>query len=1170
MNRKTEHENIGTVLVVGAGISGIRSALDLAECGYRVILTEREPHIGGILSQLDYQFPTNRCGMCRMLPMVNRDNASQYCLRKGLFHENIEIALSSELISLEGEAGNFQAAFRRKPELIKADRCIGCAECARVCPVEVPDLFNSGFSMRKAVYLPVPHQIPNIFVIDRASCTRCGACEEVCPTGAISFADQGRKKFHILVVDDELIVRDSLKEWLDDEGFSAEMAESGKEALEKLAEQSYHLMLLDIKMAEMDGVTVLKKAKERFPALPVLMMTAYATVETAIGAMKIGAVDYLLKPFDTEAVIPKIVEIYQRFEASLAWNVRADAVILSCGTSLYDPAQGKNSYGYKIFPGVVTSLEFERVISGTGPCSGQLLSPHDRRAVKKIAWFQCTGSRDLQSNADFCSSVCCMYAIKEALMAKSLTHGEAETTIFYMDMRTVGKSFQRYKESAEKEHGVRFEHARVHSVIPSQNSSELTVRYIDSDGAIHEESFDMVVLPVGQRPAKETKEISEITGISLNPFGFPETIPFFSANTSRHGIMAGGSFSGFRDISDSLIQASAAAACASTVIRAAGRSAMAATPPEPASTELLREPPRVMVALCTCQKKISPYIISDNMDSGDLQESCNMKLAREFMADPDLSGVISVDRLCTAEGWRELIGEIRSHQPNRLLVGACMPYLYRDKLSRSESETGLSGSLVRVADILSPILQNPHVDGCNHQEISSRIYRTLAMELAGVRRLNPATAQSMPVSQKVLVAGGGVAGMSAALAVADSGFQTYLIEKSETLGGNIQRFKETIEGYQVQNLLAQTLERVEKHPLIELHKMTEIVASFGDMGHFLTTVENLEKSVQTIEHGAVIIATGGKEAEINSYGYGSDRAIMTQLEFEKSVSDATFNIGSLSSVVMIQCAGTREEPRNYCSRVCCSTSLRQALFLKRENPEITITILYRDIMSYGFSEAYYTQARQAGILFIRYTPDRKPVVHVGESKVAESGATDKRVCVRCFEPIIGQDVEIEADIVLLAAGVVPNLPLHLASAFGFTTDEDGFFQEAESKWRPVDSLKDGVFACGLAHSPRNIPEAIATAQAAAQHAIRVVSNSALSASRVTAEVRHTICSLCGLCIETCPYGARAFDLEHEKVLVNSLMCQGCGACATICPNKASFVEGFSSQQMFEMIEASVR
>ncbi|MBW2363705.1 MAG: response regulator, partial [Deltaproteobacteria bacterium] len=331
---------IGTAIVVGAGISGIRSALDLAEAGYGVTLTDREPHMGGILSQLDYQFPTDRCGMCKMLPLVNRDASSQYCLRKGLFHENIDILLSTQVTSIEGEPGNFKVTLRQKPESVNPDLCMGCGECVTICPVDVPDAFNENLAKRKAIYLPVPHNIPNTYTIDFVACTRCGACVEACPTGAIKLPEEERKKFRIMIVDDELIVRDSLKEWLEDEGFSVDMAGSGQEALTLLSKQSYHIMLTDIKMPGMDGMEVLKNAKKDFPDLCIVMMTAYATVETAVEAMKVGALDYLLKPFDPEVFTSKILQIYEALEVSTERQLEVGAVVFSGGVSYFDPSGG--------------------------------------------------------------------------------------------------------------------------------------------------------------------------------------------------------------------------------------------------------------------------------------------------------------------------------------------------------------------------------------------------------------------------------------------------------------------------------------------------------------------------------------------------------------------------------------------------------------------------------------------------------------------------------------------------------------------------------------------------------------------------------------------------------------------------------------------------------------
>jgi len=456
---------IGKTLVAGAGISGIRSALDLAETGYKVLLIDASDHIGGLLGQLDYQFPTSTCGYCRMLPMFDRDQSSQHCLRKGLFHENIEIALSTQLISVEGEPGDLKVTLKQNPSLIDSSLCTGCGECEAVCPVFVNNPFNEGLSKRKAVYLPSPQSFSNAYTIDYAACTRCGECEKVCPTGAIKFTDQDREKFKILVVDDEKIVRESTKEWLKEEGFSVTTADSGQKALEIMAELPFNMMLTDIKMPGMDGVELLGKAKEKNSDLCVIMMTAYAAVDSAVDAMKQGALDYLTKPFDPDVLIAMVTKVYHEFEVAEARIEQVDALILSGGTEFFKPELGINPYGYGVLPGVITSMEFERLISGTGPSGagvnpgpglGQLTHPSTGKPVQKVAWLQCVGSRDVQEDAPFCSSVCCMISIKEAVLAKEKFGPDIETTIFYMDMRTIGKSFEDYKLNAQNENHVRF------------------------------------------------------------------------------------------------------------------------------------------------------------------------------------------------------------------------------------------------------------------------------------------------------------------------------------------------------------------------------------------------------------------------------------------------------------------------------------------------------------------------------------------------------------------------------------------------------------------------------------------------------------------------------------------------------------------------------------------
>ncbi|MEW5723123.1 MAG: FAD-dependent oxidoreductase [Thermodesulfobacteriota bacterium] len=1129
------------VLVVGAGIAGLRAALDLAESGGRVTLIDRAPHLGGILARLDYQYPTNRCGLCRLLPLVDRDASSQHCLRRGLFHENIELVLPAELAAVEGAAGDFTATVLRPPALVDPDLCVGCGLCEEACPVEVPDDFNLGLARRKAVYLPTPHLFPNRYVIDRAACTLCGECARVCPTGAVDLAAAG-KDFRVLVVDDELIMRDSLKEWLAAEGFPADMAASGPEALAMIGAAAYDLMLLDIKMPGMDGVEVLKKAKQAAPDLVIVMMTAYATVETAVEAMKIGALNYLVKPFNPEDLMPLVEGMYRDKEAAKGLKVQAGAIVLAGGASFYDPGLPPNLYGYGVRPGVVTGLEFERILSPAGPTGGRLVRPGDGRPIRKAAWLQCVGSRSPRQEADFCSSICCMHSIKEAWLARDRSGGDLEAVIFYMDLRTYGQGFQRYRDRAERERGIRFERSRVHTVLADAATEGLRIGWVRPDGQAMSEDFDLVVLALGQRPGVESGKIAEMLGLGLNPWGFPAPRPLAPARADREGVFLAGSASGLRDISESVIQGSSAALCAARVIRAAGGAVPgveAGAGPE--ARDVSREAPLVRVLLCTCGGRLT-----GRLEVGRIEEA--------LAGDPEIEGVRFLERACTVQGWEEMKGAAAAGRFNRVLVGGCAPLAYGARVRELARLSGLPAGLVTAVGLLDQAFFTGN--GTSAEDLLA----ALDMALAALKQADPEPPPQVRVTQRALVVGGGAAGLTAALALADLGCPVELVEQAEILGGNLLWLAKTLEGHDLKEFLAGLRAAVEKHPLVNVRAGTRVVGSAGGVGRFLTTVQRGEEAPETIEHGAVILATGGQEATPTEYGYGRLPAVLTQMEMERRLEAGEIGTGRLADVVMIQCVGSREEPRNYCSRVCCPGALKQALRLKAENAGLNVFVLYRDMMTYGFTESYYTQAREAGVVFIPYTLDRKP----------EVGPAGDKAAVTVLDPTLGRPVSIEADLVVLATGVVPSLPAGLAEAFGAGLDQDGFFQEADEKWRPVDSLTEGVFACGLALSPRGVAEAVATAEAAAQRAYRILSRKAVPSGRVVARVRSSYCSLCQACLEACPYGARRVDPEEERVVVDPARCQGCGVCAAVCPNSAAVVSGFTDRRFFNVIDAALK
>jgi heterodisulfide reductase subunit A len=559
----------------------------------------------------------------------------------------------------------------------------------------------------------------------------------------------------------------------------------------------------------------------------------------------------------------------------------------------------------------------------------------------------------------------------------------------------------------------------------------------------------------------------------------------------------------------------------------------------------MRDTPRILIILCSCGEQLAQWV--------DPQH-----LIQHFSDDRLVVGIEFLEQICTAAGWESLVELVKTGRANRLLIGACLPYVYKRKLQELSRQVGLNPALMEVVD-LNSVWTKSQTESRDKQFIHDGIISKLETGMARLKWANPETVATILTIQRALVVGGGIAGMTAALAVADHGFEVDLVEQTENLGGNLSWLQKTLEGHPTRPLLEETCTLVEKHPRICVRTGSRVIHTGGEVGNFYTTLEGPDNTAHTLKHGVTILATGGTEAVTASYGYETSPAIVTQKEFEQKLSDSSVDPQQLNSVVMIQCVDSREEPRNYCSRVCCANALKQALYLKEHNPNIAIYILYRDMMAYGFSEAYYTEARRANVMFIQYGIDQKPSVEGGNDGLE----------VTVLEPIVGQHIKMKPDLVVLATGIVPHLPQELVDMLGASLDQDGFFLEAESKWRPVDSLKEGVFACGLAHSPRNIAESITTAEAAAQRALRILARERIPAGKVVASVRHSLCSLCEQCIDACPYGARTVDDDHEIVRVNAVMCQGCGTCAAVCPNCASILEGFKGQQMLDMIDVAI-
>ncbi len=1473
---------VGAVLVVGGGIAGIQSALELAEAGFKVYLMDSSPAIGGVMAMLDKTFPTNDCSMCILAPKLVGTGR----------HPNIQLINCAELISVDGEPGNFTAKVRQQPRYVLLDKCTGCLDCTKVCPVRVPDNYNQRLSQRGAVYKLFAQAIPNAVAIDKNE--RRAPCRLACPAGvnaqgyiALTRAGKFREAYELVqerlpfvgicgrvchhpceescnrqkVNGEKPVAIRTIKRFLADyvakaggihykldrqevagsdsrvaiigagpagltcaldlrlRGYQVTVFEATAQpgGMMRWGIPAYRLPreVLDQEINEIlkTGIEIKLNSQIRSAAeLRQLLADGYKAVFVALGAhrsrslnipgvdlsgvwhgieflrevngsreVKIGrrvvvigggnvAVDCAMcakrsgadevtmvclekrdempaHPWEIEEAVAEgvkiipgwgpsaikgengivsgletiecirvfdehgrfnpeynpdnrsfvpvetvIIAIGQQVEADgfdgiergpggtflvdpvtlqvkgldgvfaggdvvsgpasvieavaagheaaisidrylrgedmsagrperkpepaevedsaafrtgiklqerypepmlgvgerKGWNeinlgfdeqtviaeaqrcldcgvccecfqcvaaceaqaidhnqtaqemeLKVGAVILSGGFMEHKPGNDV-SLGYGTHPNIVTSLEFERILSATGPYEGHVKRPGDLTQPKKIAWVQCVGSRNQEHY--YCSSVCCMFATKEAVIAKEHCLGDLECHIYYMDMRCFGKGFERYYERAEKEYGVAFRRSRVSAIKPVPGSGDLLISYEDENGTLHDEVYNLVVLSSALVPNPALAELCTRLGVHVDEQGFVITDDYYPVATSRPGIFACGVLTEPKDIPETVTEATGCAGAVAGLLSSV-RNQLVSKKSYPLERDVKEEEARIGVFVCNCGINIGGVVRVPEV----------VEYARS------LPGVVYAEEnlfTCSQDTQEKIKRIIEEQKLNRVVVASCTPRTHEPLFQETLAEAGLNRHLFTMANIRD---QCSWVHMHLPTEATEKAKELVQMAVANARRLKPLIGSVQPIVQKALVIGGGVAGMSSALAIAEQGFEVFLVEREERLGGNLKRLRYDEAGRATGEIVAQLERQVRTHPMIKVYTAAEIKSVNGYVGNYRTTIQRNDRidSDETVEHGVFVVAVGAKEYQPKEYFYGEDERVKTQLELEEMLeNNIDFNH---QTVAMIQCVGSRNQEHPWCSRVCCTEAMKNALRLKRQNSRAQVYIFYRDMRTYGFREKLYRDARKAGVLFVHYEPEQLEVVK-----------RDGRIMVFSYDPVLAKRVGVIADYLVLSTGVVPNeTNQELAKLLKVPLNEDGFFLEAHMKLRPVDFNTAGIFMAGMCHSPRFISETIAQSLAAAARAGAVISQDEIMTSAVVARVNSRWCVGCGVCERVCQYEAVMVNPASQKSEVTAVLCQGCGACAAACPSNAIELQGFESRQLLSMVEEGV-
>jgi len=1016
----------GAVLVIGGGVGGQRAALDLAEAGLRVYLAEMTPILGGRVAQLGFMFPTHDCVLCR-----GTSDHGYGCTRPTISpafldhnaHPNIAVRTSSEVTSVSGQAGDFTVTVEHHPRYVDAGRCTNCGLCEAVCPVAVPNEFQSGLALRKAIYKMAPRVAPNSYSVDRARCQPgCRRCETVCPTNAVR---------------------------------------------------------LDKKQS-------------------------------------------------TE-------------------TIHVGAIILAAGYRLFDPHKAEE-FGHGRFRNVLTSMQYERLASRSGPTEGIVTRVSDGKPPQKIAWLQCVGSRN--QDHPYCSTICCMYATKQAMLSKQRLGPEAEARIFTMDERAFSKEFNAYFEQA-KDMGVDYTRCRVSSIREDPETRDLYVHSVpEGESKPIEERYDMVVLSVGTEPPREASGLAQAMGIELNAFGFCMTDKFTPLETSQPGVFVCGTFSSPKEIAETIIDAAGAAGAVMQLMHDQLNQAKSSREypflakggefqPE---RDVTGEPTRTGVFLCRCEPSIDGVVNT-------------AEVADYAWNLPNVVHVERLDYACFLEAECYIKNTIAERNLNRVVMAGCSHRTHESLYQRVVREAGLNPYYMEMVNLREQCAW-VHMD--EPEKATRKAKELVRMAAARVATMRPVHKEIVKPTTRALVLGGGVAGMTAALTMADAGYDVTLVEREDALGGNLRQIYYVAEGQNPQRLLRDLINRVRGHEHVEVLTQAELQEHQGNVGHFVSRIR-VKGQDRLVHHAVTIVATGGQQSRDGRYQLGRNKRVITAQDLEDIIAHRPEEIEALKQLVMIQCV---RQPGDieYCSRICCTNTMKNATRVKQLNPNCQVIVLYKDIITYGFREQYYTEARKRGVIFIRYTDETKPIVE---------SLPDGRVQAKVHEPNLHRDMTLAPDLVALSMAIVPSEgTTDLADKLHVDLSPEGFFMEAHLKMRPMDLPVEGVFVAGMAHYPKFIEETISNAQAAAGRALTFLGKDHIYIGGTIAVVDQDKCVGCLTCVRTCPFEIPRVDSSRAGVggivgaaWIDPALCHGCGTCTGECPATAIQLVNYRDEQM---------